>query len=186
MIEIIEIKKEDFPNGKKVLFSYTSEKYYDVSRQEVVNQITVKLELKDFPKPFHKSMEVEIFESYKPDLQCYLLKKDEKEAGIISFNHEKWNNVLRVWDLYIHKDFQRIGIGKRLMDLALNRAKELKARALVLETQTCNYPAISFYRKYGFRIVGIDTINYSNSDIERKEVRLEMGFLLNDNQKITD
>lgn len=180
MIEIVELKEKDFPTGKKVRFSYDSEKYYDVVSLNNESDWTVRLELKKFEKPVHKSMMVEIFQDYKPELECFVLFKNKIEAGIISFNHEKWNNVVRIWDLYIHKEFQRIGIGRRLMDIALHRAKELEARAMVLETQTSNYPAIQFYLKYGFRFTGIDTINYTNQDILRKEVRLEMGLLLNE------
>jgi ribosomal protein S18 acetylase RimI-like enzyme len=180
MIEIVELKEKDFPNGKKVRFSYDSEKYYDVISENNASNWSVHMELKEFDKPVHKSMVVEIFQDYKPDLECFALLKNDTEAGIISFNHEKWNNVVRIWDLYIQKEYQRIGIGRRLMDIALHLAKELEARALVLETQTSNYPAIQFYLKYGFRFRGIDTINYTNQDILRKEVRLEMGLLLNE------
>lgn len=46
---------------------------------------------------------------------------------------------------------------------------------LVLETQSCNVQAISFYRKQGFELVGLDSAAYSNDNIEKGEVRLEFG-----------
>ena len=51
-------------------------------------------------------------------------------------------------------------------------------RALVLETQSCNDPAICFYRASGFSFIGCDLLAYSNDDIDRQEVRLEMGKTL--------
>ena len=46
---------------------------------------------------------------------------------------------------------------------------------IVLETQTCNEKAINFYLRNGFSLIGFDLYSYTNSDPERKEVRIEMG-----------
>ena len=51
---------------------------------------------------------------------------------------------------------------------------EADSRAVVLECQTSNYPAIQFYLKMGFKLGGFDCIAYTNEDIEKHEVRLEM------------
>ena len=45
-----------------------------------------------------------------------------------------------------------------------------------METQSCNVPAIHCYMKNGFKIIGFDTHSYSNCDIEKHEVRIEMGM----------
>ena len=49
------------------------------------------------------------------------------------------------------------------------------ARALVLETQSCNHPAISFYRRQDFALTGLDLTAYSQTDVEKQEVRLEFA-----------
>jgi ribosomal protein S18 acetylase RimI-like enzyme len=64
------------------------------------------------------------------------------------------------------------------MNHAVKVAKERGARMLVLETQSCNVPAINFYLKFGFKLIGFDVAAYSNKDVERKEVRLEFGLKL--------
>ena len=51
-------------------------------------------------------------------------------------------------------------------------------RALVLETQSCNTDAIAFYLHEGLSLIGLDTCCYSNEDIPRGEVRLELGMYL--------
>ena len=43
------------------------------------------------------------------------------------------------------------GLGKYLLELAFNKARELGYRRMVLETATPLREAISLYRKYGFR-----------------------------------
>jgi ribosomal protein S18 acetylase RimI-like enzyme len=64
------------------------------------------------------------------------------------------------------------------MQHAIKLAKEKGARMLVLETQSCNVKAIQFYLKHGYKLIGFDTAAYSNQDIEKKEVRLELGLKL--------
>ena len=45
----------------------------------------------------------------------------------------------------------------------------------MLETQSCNDPAIRFYRKHGFALIGFDLTAYSETDVEKREVRLEFA-----------
>jgi ribosomal protein S18 acetylase RimI-like enzyme len=85
---------------------------------------------------------------------------------------------MRVYQFLVNKEFRRKGIGTLLMQKAVEASKTRGARMLILETQTCNVPAISFYLKSGFELIGFDATHYSNEDIERKEVRLEFGLRL--------
>ena len=62
------------------------------------------------------------------------------------------------------------------MELAKNQARSEGWRAVILETQSCNVDAIGFYLHEGFTLIGLDTCCYSNRDIERREVRLELGW----------
>lgn len=65
------------------------------------------------------------------------------------------------------------------MDLAKDIAKKQNRRAIILETQSCNTSAIGFYLHEGFELIGFDTCCYTNADIERHEVRLDLGYFLN-------
>ncbi len=62
-----------------------------------------------------------------------------------------------------------------LMQTILSKAKKSGARMVVLETQSCNENAISFYKKHGFKMIGFDLFAYTNTDQERHEIRIEMG-----------
>lgn len=177
-MEIRKITKEDYPNGKKVIYEYTSDQYYDLRLTEHENGWGIDLSLQDFDTPFHKYLEGEIFEEYIENIECYIAEMDEREVGIVSFNHEGWNNVVRINDFHINPSEQQKGIGSQLMAFVKRRAKQLNARAIVLETQTSNYRAIQFYKKHGFNLTGLDAISYSNHDLEKKEVRMEMGFVI--------
>ena len=45
-----------------------------------------------------------------------------------------------------------------------------------LETQSCNTNAIGFYLHQGFELIGFDKCCYTNKDIERREVRINLGY----------
>ena len=62
-----------------------------------------------------------------------------------------------------------------LMDAIQKTAASSGARMIVLETQSCNGNAITFYKKNGFSIIGFDLYACSNTDPTRHEVRIEMG-----------
>ena len=64
------------------------------------------------------------------------------------------------------------------METAVSAARKAGARALVRETQSCNDPAIQFYRKQGFSLIGFDLTAYSQTDVEKREVRLELARAL--------
>ncbi len=74
--------------------------------------------------------------------------------------------------------FQRRGIGRALLAVAKAQAQRERRRAIILETQSCNVAAIDFYLHQGFSLIGLDTCCYTNTDIQRKEVRLEFGYFL--------
>lgn len=178
MLQIKRIVKEDYPNGKKIIYEYTSDKHYDVSYKEGENGWTIDFTLKYFDTPFHKYLEGNIFEDYLENIECYIAELYGEEVGVVSISHEKWNNVLRINDIHIQQSEQNKGIGSQLMALVKKRANKIGVRAIVLETQTSNYSAIQFYRKHGFNLIGCELFSYSNNDIEKREVRIEMGLVL--------
>ena len=57
-------------------------------------------------------------------------------------------------------------IGKKLVLAALERARGLGARSVVLETNSSLVPAISLYRSVGFRVTGSSPHSkYARSDL---------------------
>jgi len=119
-----------------------------------------------------------LFEDHILEPRVFAALQGERQVGWIELGYDKWNNRMRVWEFLVEEAFRRMGIGTLLMNQAVKIAKERGARMLVLETQTCDVPAIDFYLKFGFELIGFDTAAYSNEDIERREVRLELGLKL--------
>lgn len=90
---------------------------------------------------------------------------------------EDWSNRLRVTELWVDPSLQKQGIGHALMQIAKQQALLQKRRAIILETQSCNANAIGFYLHEGFELIGLDRICYTNHDLQRREVRLEFGWI---------
>jgi ribosomal protein S18 acetylase RimI-like enzyme len=176
MVSIRQIYQKDYPTGKKVFYEYTSEKYYDIQFVRKHNGWKVSLKEERFAVPFVKRIEEEIFEPYKEGSEFYLAEFMEEEAAIMVIQHMEWNHTLVIHDLYVDGRFKKNGIGQSLVEAAKRRAIELGVRAIHLETQTSNYPAIQFYLKNGFELIGFHSSSYSNEDVKKKEVRIEMGY----------
>ena len=89
---------------------------------------------------------------------------------------EEWSNRLMVTELWVSEELRGKGIGGRLMDQAKEVAVRQNRRAIILETQSCNMNAIGFYLHQGFELIGFDTCCYTNNDIGRREVRINLGY----------
>ena len=82
---------------------------------------------------------------------------DEKVVGMIAYNESEINQ------LYIHIDYQGIGIGQTLID----KVKEKSSGRLTLYTFEVNESAQRFYEKHGFKVIGRGHENEENlSDIQ--------------------
>lgn len=163
---------------------YRSEEYYDVELSEdSLHNVNLKLTRKKLTNPIvHTSEEYDfpdrLYQDHFPDAKAYGVLKNKKLIGVIEVNEEKRSNRLRVTELYVDKDYRRRGIATCLMNYAKDLAKTNNNRAIILETQTCNVNAIDFYHLQGFLFDGIETTCYSNDDIKRKEVRLELVYFI--------
>ena len=179
------LKKMQFEDleGLKSPFTYESPFFYDIILKKKPNDLgwSIDLTKKPFDPPFHKYGEEIIADAYKSKAHfysAYLKNSDESQKiGWICVDHFSWNKTSRLWDIDISLPCRHQGFGTELMDFIKKICKENGSRAIVLECQSSNYLAIQFYLKMGFQLGGIDSIAYTNEDIEKHEVRLEMVYL---------
>lgn len=157
--------------GKKLTFSYRTNGYYTFD----VRGWEFSLVFRPFEREREVSFEGALFEDFLESPAAFGAYLDGRLAGVIDFSLESWNDRFRINNLLVFDGFRRMGVGSALMREALRRGEASGARMAVLETQTCNVPAIAFYRRMGFEPIGFDLCSYSNADPEQNEVRLEMG-----------
>jgi len=176
--QIVPLEREKW-QGHCLYYYSTSHSYYDVeiarTRDDGFNVSFVK---KPFDTPLENNGHDKLFQPWWEDVKAWGIVQDGRLIAAIETEAEGWSNRLRITELWVDKDHRRHGIAKALMDIAMDRAKEEKRRAVILETQSRNEGAIDFYLNYGFNLIGFDACCYQNNDLERKEVRMEFGILL--------
>lgn len=168
---IQKLNPKDY-QGKEFALKYFTKGYYDIEKSENGFQITYK----KFDAITEMSFQDKFFNNWLEEPVAYGAFEGGKLLGYVEGNLEKWNNRYRISNICIFEEvFRNAGIGTKLMNTILKEAVLSGARMAVLETQTCNENAISFYMKHGFEIIGFDLYAYTNTDLERHEIRIEMG-----------
>jgi len=97
---------------------------------------------------------------------CILMASFEgKIAGTVAL--KKINDqVYEFTKMAVDDAFRRRGIAEALSYAALEKAKSLGARKVILYSQTGLVPAITLYKKLGFREVPLEKGIYARSDIK--------------------
>ncbi|TFF86381.1 MAG: GNAT family N-acetyltransferase [Promethearchaeota archaeon] len=100
--------------------------------------------------------------------------ENENKAVFLSYLEKKcvgqirvrknWNGYCLIEDISVSQDHRRQGIGRALIQKAIEWAKEKKLGGLMLETQDNNLSACRFYFNVGFKIGAVDTMLYANTE----------------------
>jgi len=108
-----------------------------------------------------------LYEAYLPEKAIYyIIEKDNKifgGAGIKQLdNHE--GNICELQKMYFLPEARGIGLGYKMMDVCLEKAKEFGFEKCYLETFPYMKGAQKLYKKVGFKILDEsigDTCHYS-------------------------
>lgn len=181
---IIPLPKAQW-EGVVIPMRYTTEEFYDVKLDTRKNGYRVTICREKFDTPVSHYPEEYDFPDklYQPHWEkafAWGIVSEEngepKLLACIETCPEEWSNRLMVTELWVEESIRRRGIAHELMAIAKEQAVLEHRRAIILETQSCNVGAIRFYQKEGFELIGFDSCCYSNRDLERKEVRINMGY----------
>ncbi len=98
--------------------------------------------------------------------ECFLVAEVEGEiAGYLDMTIQAWNQSGWINNLVVAPNHRRQGVGTALLKGAFRWAQEHRLRTITSESQTKNYPAISFYQKHGFLFCGFSDHYYTTNDI---------------------
>ena len=93
--------------------------------------------------------------------QIFVAEKSERVIGFIAVVTDKNDSpcvaikkYAYIPDFAVLKEFQKMGVGKQLMDKAEQFARESGMKYIMLDVTYTN-PAFDFYKKYGYREQGI-------------------------------
>lgn len=171
MVEITGLNYEKYA-GKEYEAEIFSDVILDIEPQEE----GFSMRWKKVDAGFRMSIKDKMLSEWLENPIAYGAFDDGVMLGFVEGFLEKWNNRYRISNICVFDAANRHrGIGKMLMERILLDAKESGARMVVLETQSFNSAAISFYKKNGFQIIGFDRYAYSNDGPAEHNMRIEMG-----------
>lgn len=75
---------------------------------------------------------------------------DNRLVGYIQAQHFRWNHITHIYGLIVSPDYQRNGIGSRLMEHVQKTSQQRKNRGVYVDTPTSNHTARSFYKAIGY------------------------------------
>ncbi|MBU1019060.1 MAG: GNAT family N-acetyltransferase [Patescibacteria group bacterium] len=83
----------------------------------------------------------------------YLLaEKGEEFVAFCSVDREWWeDDFFFIREILVDPNFQKLGIGKKLMSRCIEYAKNKKAKGVVTETDSENSPMQNLCSKFGFK-----------------------------------
>jgi GNAT superfamily N-acetyltransferase len=87
-----------------------------------------------------------------------------------------------LWDLRIHPDWRRKGIGGQLFARAAEWSRQRGCRQMKIETQNVNLPACRFYAAQGCELGDVRRFAYADEPSVAEEVQLNWYFDLLDNR----
>ena len=178
--EIQKLERDTW-KGTMLPVDYTSAEYYDISVNRTGSGFQIPIEKKPFEHVFtHRSEDGEypdrLYEDWWEGAEAYGIVENGELLGAVEICPEEWSNRLLVTELFVHEKLRGRGYGHRLISLAKDLTVERNYRVLMLETQSSNVNAVDFYLHEGFTLIGFDSCCYTNKDLERKEVRFNMGW----------
>lgn len=106
-----------------------------------------------------------------PDQVVFFAYADTTIAGEIRLRRN-WNRYAYVEDLVVSPCFRRCGIGRMLIQAAVEWAQRNRLPGVMLETQNNNVAACRLYRTCGFEVGGFDRFLYHGIDPHTEEVAL--------------
>lgn len=97
-----------------------------------------------------------------PNSEYFVAKLENNILGFAGI----WKAVddVHITDIVVKKSNRQTGIGSKLLEKLIQTAKNNNFKAITLEVNEHNLPAINLYLKYGFKNVGFRKKYYNNKD----------------------
>lgn len=180
MLTVKQLEQFTLEDQKSFGFNgFKTNKTYVVEKRECEDELIISVKIKDLKETYQKewsnnSESQKFFEEVIKQGLSFRASINEELVGVLIVSEIKWNNSLWIENIIISEKHRGKGIGKALLKNLMMLASERKIRIVGLETQSTNYPAIQFYKKYGFEIDGIDFSLYPSSSEGKIDVAIIM------------
>ena len=106
-----------------------------------------------------------------PDKAIFFAKADGRLAGQVIVR-KNWNHYAFVDDITVDTGFRRKGVGRALLQHAVDWARSRQWAGVMLETQNNNLGACRLYERCGFELAGFDRGLYQGLNPSTDEIAL--------------
>lgn len=183
-LRLVQLDKEDY-EGKELHFEYTTDRYYEVSYREDSSGWQITFTERRFDSPVSYSFSESMYQPYMINPLAYAVELGERPVGWLMLRRDYGSGRARIDELLVERPYRGRGIGTLLVKTALAAARRDRMRQVIVETQNHNFPAVQFYRAQGFVFTGCDLTCYSNQDLARQQVRLELAHHLGPDSELS-
>jgi ribosomal protein S18 acetylase RimI-like enzyme len=180
MIEVRALENLNPADLRWVASGYSSNGKYEVVLTDSGNHLSIELRFVALNQPYVKKYDhfddetTQRYNRVLKDGYSFGAFDGDLLVGLVIAEARSWNRSLWVYEFHVAETHRNLGIGKRLMECAAEKAKDAELRIIVCETQNTNAAAIEVYRKFGFKIEGVDISYYSNADYPDGEIAVFM------------
>ncbi|MEK7433234.1 MAG: GNAT family N-acetyltransferase [Cyanobacteriota bacterium] len=168
-IKIVKIDKEELIEYSKIPMSFEINSFFDISLKKnglegitITEKIIDKPYLKDYDKYENPTLWVNDFDLTNWGIFIAKNEFSENIGGLAVAYKTQGNHMLEgrddmtvLWDIRIHPNYRKNGIGSLLFKKAVDFSKEHNCKIIKIETQNNNVPACKFYAKQGCYLGGI-------------------------------
>jgi ribosomal protein S18 acetylase RimI-like enzyme len=163
-VQIRELRlPEDAPALRELDSSFTTDVVYEV----VLAEDAVRLVPTRVTPPVTKRFPLDDLEDSARGWDSgHVAVERGRVCGFLATGFEAWNRRLTIRHLYVDPSRRRRGIGRRLLERALQEGEARGADTIWLETTSLNYPGVQAYRRLGFELCGLDTTLYRGTPSE--------------------
>lgn len=106
---------------------------------------------------------------------CWVYKRDEQIIAYVVLSIAAAE--AHILTLVVHPEFQGQGYARKILQHALEIARERKAESVYLEVRPTNERAISIYHKAGFNEIGIRKGYYPAEDGREDALVMALSFI---------
>lgn len=117
--------------------------------EEIKDREDIPFDLLQLADPFLDQIKKYVFAG-----KCYVLKQNDLQIGVIVLNEVSPQN-LEVMNLAVSIEHQNQGLGKKMLEYAIDFARKLSFQKLIISTGNSSIGQLALYQKVGFEIVDI-------------------------------
>jgi len=171
LVRIEQLKDIDPDAAHQLSRGYLVEQWYRASKTESHEETVIRLTLETAEKPVAFDWPMTDWDR-RTWRSCVANElglgawDGEQMVGFCLGERQHWNRTLWVYELHVAAPYRGQGIGGRMVERAAEWGQANGMRTMLVEVQSDNVRAISFYHKQGFSIEAVDLSYYSNQDME--------------------